>query len=84
MGFQDQTASEMLQSFVERVERLECEKASLAADIREVLAEAVGCGFDRKAVRDVIRQRRQEPGAVEGQVLTDAYLACLAKADEAA
>lgn len=38
-------AGERLRSFVERIERLEEEKAALAADIREIYAEAKGTGF---------------------------------------
>ena len=37
---------ERLKSLIERVERLEEEKAALAEDIREVYSEAKGCGFD--------------------------------------
>jgi uncharacterized protein (UPF0335 family) len=39
------TAAEKLKSFGERIERLEVEKTELAADIREVYAEAKGSGF---------------------------------------
>jgi len=52
-----------LKSFVERIERLEEEKAALAADIREVYAEAKGNGFDTKIIRAVIRLRKMEPAA---------------------
>jgi uncharacterized protein (UPF0335 family) len=38
-------AADRLRSFIERIERLEEEKAALAADIREVYAEAKGTGF---------------------------------------
>jgi uncharacterized protein (UPF0335 family) len=44
-------AAAKLKSFVERIERLENEKAELAADVREVYAEAKGNGFDTKIVR---------------------------------
>ncbi len=50
-----------LKSFVERIERLEAEKAELAADIREVYAEAKGNGFDTKIMRQVIKLRKLEP-----------------------
>ncbi len=53
-------AAEKLQSFVERIERLETEKAELAGDIREVYAECKGNGFDTKIVRQVIRLRKME------------------------
>lgn len=53
-------AAEKLKSFVERIERLETEKTELAADIREVYAEAKGNGFDTKIMRQVIRLRKME------------------------
>ncbi len=49
-----------LKSFIERIERLEGEKAELAEDIREVYAEAKGEGFDTKIMRAVIRLRKLE------------------------
>ena len=51
-------AGEQLRRFVARIERLEEEKAALAADIREVYAEAKGNGFDTKVLRQVIRLRK--------------------------
>ncbi len=51
-------AVERLRSFIERIERLEEEKAALAADIREVYAEAKSTGFDVKTMRQVIRLRK--------------------------
>lgn len=47
-----------LRSYVERIERLESEKADLATDIKEVYAEAKGNGFDPKIMRAVIRDRK--------------------------
>lgn len=52
--------AEWLKSFIERVERLEDEKSALAADIREVYAEAKGEGFDTKIMRQVVRRRRMD------------------------
>lgn len=51
-------AGEQLRQFVARIERLEEEKAALAADIREVYAEAKGNGFDTKVLRQVVRLRK--------------------------
>ena len=53
-------AAGQLKSFVERIERLEEEKAALAADIREVYAEAKSMGFDTKTLRTVVRLRKQD------------------------
>ncbi len=53
-------AGERLRSFIERIERLEEEKAALAADVREVYAEAKATGFDVKIMRQVIRLRKMD------------------------
>ncbi len=53
-------AADRLRSFVERIERLEEEKAALAADIREVYSEAKGTGFDVKVIRQVVRLRKMD------------------------
>jgi uncharacterized protein (UPF0335 family) len=53
-------AKDQLKAFVERVERLEEEKKAIADDIRDVYAEAKGNGFDAKALRSIVRLRRQD------------------------
>jgi uncharacterized protein (UPF0335 family) len=55
-----QFAKEALAAFVERIERLEQEKKSYADDIRDVYAEAKGNGFDVKALRTIVKQRKQD------------------------
>ena len=50
-----------LKAIVERIERLEEEKKTIAADIKEVYAEAKGTGFDIKILRKVISLRKKEP-----------------------
>jgi uncharacterized protein (UPF0335 family) len=50
---------EQLKAFVGRVERLEEEKKAIADDIRDVYAEAKGSGFDVKALRAIVRLRKQ-------------------------
>jgi len=50
-----------LRSYIERVERLEEEKAEIAANVREVFAEAKANGFDAKVMRQVIKLRAMEP-----------------------
>jgi uncharacterized protein (UPF0335 family) len=54
------SSKDQLRAFVSRIERLEEEKAALANDLREVYAEAKGTGFDVKALRAVIRLRKQD------------------------
>ncbi len=67
-------AAERLRSFIERIERLEDEKAALAADIREVYAEAKATGFDVRTIRQVIRLRKLDRDARnEQEHLLDLY-----------
>jgi uncharacterized protein (UPF0335 family) len=53
-------AADRLKSFIERIERLEEEKAGIAGDIKDVYAEAKGTGFDAKIIRQIIRLRKME------------------------
>ena len=71
-------AKEHLKSFIERVERLEEEKAALTADIREVYSEAKGQGFDTKIMRQVVRLRKLDRAdRQEMEAILDLYLAAL-------
>lgn len=53
-------AKDHLKAFVERVERLEEEKKAISDDIRDVYAEAKANGFDVKALRTIVRLRKQD------------------------
>lgn len=53
-------AKDHLKAFVERVERLEEEKKTISDDIRDVYAEAKSSGFDVKALRAIVRLRKQD------------------------
>lgn len=53
-------AAAELKQFVERIERLEEEKKAIADDIRDVYAELKGRGFDTKAVRQIVKIRKQD------------------------
>ena len=67
-------AADRLRSIVERVEKLEEEKAALSADIRDVYAEAKGNGFDVKTLRQVVRLRKlDKPDRDEQEALLDLY-----------
>ena len=67
-----------LKAFIERIERLEEEKSALAADIKEVYAEAKGTGFDVKALRSVIRIRKQDAHErQEQEAVLETYLHAL-------
>ena len=67
-------AADRLRSIIERVERLEEERKALADDIKDIFGEAKSAGFDVKVIRQIIRQRKQEPAEVEEQeTLLDLY-----------
>jgi uncharacterized protein (UPF0335 family) len=67
-------AGEQLRSFIERIERLEEEKRTLSADIKDVYAEAKGNGFDTAIMRQIIRIRRMDQDDVDEQeTLLDIY-----------
>lgn len=69
---------DQLRTIIERIERLEEEKAALTADIREVYAEAKGNGFDVKTLRSVVRLRKQDTSErQEQQALLETYLHAL-------
>lgn len=71
-------AAERLRSFLERVERLEEEKATIAGDIKEVFAEAKGEGYDTKTLRKVIRLRKMDKAKrEEEEALLELYLSAL-------
>jgi uncharacterized protein (UPF0335 family) len=77
-------AGERLRSFIERIERLEEEKRTLAADIKEVYAEAKGSGFDAKIMRQLIRLRRMDKDDLDEQEsLLDVYKRALGMLPEA-
>jgi uncharacterized protein (UPF0335 family) len=59
-GTSDEVGAKRLRSFVDRIERLEEEKAGIAADIRDIYAEAKGTGYDVKALRKLISLRKME------------------------
>ena len=75
------TAQTQLKSIIERVERLEQEKAEIAEQIKEVFAEAKGNGFDTKILRKVVRLRKQDRAKrMEEEAILDLYLSALGEA----
>lgn len=67
-------AGDQLRSYIERIERLEEEKAALTADIREVFAEAKANGFDVKIMRQVLKLRKMDrDDRAEEETLLDLY-----------
>lgn len=75
---QEDGSASRLKSFIERIERLEEEKAGIAADIKDVYSEAKGTGFDVKVMRQIVRLRKMESAdRAEQEELIDLYKAAL-------
>lgn len=75
-------AAGQLQSLIERIERLEEDKANVALDIKEVYAEAKGQGFDSKAIRSLIRLRKKDRAKVaEERAILELYANALGCGD---
>jgi uncharacterized protein (UPF0335 family) len=71
-------AQTQLKTIVERIERLEEDKAAVSADLKEVYLEAKGNGFDVKILRKVIRLRKQDKAKrQEEDALLDLYLSAI-------
>jgi len=74
-------AADQLASYVERIERLEEEKANLMADIKEVYGEAKALGYDVKILRQIIRLRKmEEHERVEQEEILEVYKRALGMA----
>jgi len=78
-------ARDQLRAFVERIERLEEEKKTIAEDIKEVYGEAKAMGYDTKILRRVISIRKQDQDErMEQEAVLDTYLLALGMIREAA
>ena len=62
-------AVDRLRSLIERIERLEEEKAAIASDIRDIFAEAKSAGFDVKIMKTVIKLRKRSAADRDEQEL---------------
>ena len=72
------TAQTQLKTIVERIERLEEDKAGVMADLKEVYAEAKGNGFDPKVLRKVVSIRKQDRAKrQEEEAILDLYLSAV-------
>jgi uncharacterized protein (UPF0335 family) len=72
------TAQGKLKSLVERIERLEEDKAAVANDLKEVYAEAKGEGFDTKIIRKVVRLRKADAAKrTEEEALIELYITAI-------
>lgn len=67
-----------LLSFIERLERLDEDRAALAEDAKGVLQEAKGEGFDTKIIQKIIHLRAQDPARrMEEEAILDLYLSAI-------
>ncbi|MCO5064657.1 MAG: DUF2312 domain-containing protein [Rhizobiaceae bacterium] len=74
-------AAGQLRALIERIERLEEEKKTIADDIKDVYAEAKGNGFDTKAIRAIVRLRKiDQAEREEAETILDLYKAALGMA----
>ena len=75
-------ARDQLKAIVERIEKLEEEKKAIADDIKDVYAEAKANGFDTKALRTVVRLRKQDAQErQEQEAVVETYLHALGMLD---
>jgi len=71
-------SNEQLKSIVERIERLEEEKKTISDDIKDIYAESKGVGYDVKALRTIIRIRKQDPNErAEAETILETYMHAL-------
>jgi uncharacterized protein (UPF0335 family) len=72
------SAQDKLRQFISRIEKLEEEKAAIAADIKEVYGEAKSLGYDTKVMRKVVSLRKQDRRErLEQEQVMELYLAAL-------
>jgi uncharacterized protein (UPF0335 family) len=75
------TAQTQLKTIIERIERLEEDKAAVMGDLKEVYGEAKGNGFDVKIIRKVVRLRKQDRAKrQEEEAILDLYLSAIGEA----
>jgi uncharacterized protein (UPF0335 family) len=71
-------AKDQLKAIIERIERCEEEKKTISDDIRDIYAEAKGNGYDVKALRTVIRMRKQDASErAEQETILETYMQAL-------
>ena len=71
-------AKDQLKAIIERIERLEEEKKTISDDIRDVYAESKGNGFDVKALRTIVRLRKQDANErAEEETILETYMHAL-------
>lgn len=82
MAVEDSVAKDQLIAFIERIERLEEEKAAIRSDISEVKAEARGNGFDVAIINKIVKIRAMDPHKrLEQEALLELYMSALGMAE---
>lgn len=75
-------AAAELRQFIERIERLEEERASIGDDVKDVYGELKGRGYDVKAVKTIIRLRKKDKNErMEEEAILDVYMHALGMLD---
>lgn len=78
IGHNSGFASDQLKSIIDRIERLEDEKSELSEQIKDIYTESKGNGYDVKALRTIIRLRKQDAGErAEQEAILETYMAAL-------
>src|SRR5690606_35631876 len=78
MAVEDSVAQDQLRAFIERIERMEEEKAGITAGIKEIYAEAKGNGFDTKILRKIVTIRKQDAnGRLQQEAVLERYMDAL-------
>lgn len=79
----DSVAADQLRAYIERVERMEEEKAAIAEDIKQIYAEARGNGFDAKILRKIVSIRKQDANErAEQAALLNLYMSALGMTEQ--
>jgi uncharacterized protein (UPF0335 family) len=75
---QPKFAKDQIKAIVERIEHMEAEKKVITDDIKEIYVEAKGNGYDVKALRTIVRMRKQDAGQrAEDEQILETYLQAL-------
>jgi uncharacterized protein (UPF0335 family) len=74
MNVSSTISAQELKNYIEKIERLETEKEEVTEQIKEVMAQAKGDGFDVKIMKQIIKMRKmKKEDLLEQQELLDLY-----------
>lgn len=78
MAVEDGVAQDQLRAFIDRIERMEEEKAAIVDDVKEIYAEAKGNGFDTAILRQIIKIRKMDAHErMENEAILELYMTAL-------